>query len=228
MCRGLKAPPPLLVVVRGPSLPPISVDYSEGANMRTVNLGSHRGRRQPALHHRGGRLQPQRGHGSLPKLIDAAAEAGANAVKFQSWTETSLIAKEEYDRNPELLGQEEALRVSPGDGARLSVHSGPAREARDHCPERGIAFCSSAFSPEEADLLEGLDVPFIKIASMDIVNLPLLHMWPERQALVISTGMATLGRSSRRSRPFAPRERADRAAPLRLHISCGALDHPPA
>ena len=33
------------------------------------------------------------------RLIDAAAEAGAQAVKFQSWTENSLIAKEEYDRN---------------------------------------------------------------------------------------------------------------------------------
>jgi N,N'-diacetyllegionaminate synthase len=34
------------------------------------------------------------------KLIDAAADAGADAVKFQSWSESSLIANEEYERNP--------------------------------------------------------------------------------------------------------------------------------
>ena len=105
------------------------------------------------------------------KLIDAAAEAGADAVKFQSWTESSLIAREEYERNPSYTDKKK--------------HFGSLREmvrayqltpeqhviASDHARERGIAFCSSAFAPAEADMLAGLDVPFIKIASMDITNL---------------------------------------------------------
>src|SRR5512139_3443618 len=108
------------------------------------------------------------------RLIDAAVDAGAHAVKFQSWSETSLIAREEYERNPSYTDKKK--------------HFGSLREmvrayqltpeqhvvARDHARERGIAFCSSAFAPAEADLLAGLDVPFIKIASMDVTNLPLL------------------------------------------------------
>ena len=132
------------------------------------------------------------------RLIDAAAEAGANAVKFQSWSETSLIANEEYERNPTYADKKK--------------HFGSLREmvrayqltpeqhvvASDHARERGIAFCSSAFSPAEADLLAGLDVPFIKIASMDVTNLPLLaHVAGTGKPVVISVGMATLGEIDR-------------------------------
>ena len=51
-----------------------------------------------------------------------------------------------------------------------------------------------AFSIEEVDLLEELDVPFFKIASMDVVRLPLLkYVARKMRPVVISTGMATLG-----------------------------------
>ena len=50
------------------------------------------------------------------------------------------------------------------------------------------------FSPEEADLLDSLDVPFYKVASMDVVNLPLLeYVAAKRRPIVLATGMATLG-----------------------------------
>jgi N,N'-diacetyllegionaminate synthase len=131
-------------------------------------------------------------------LIDAAADAGASAVKFQSWSESSLIAAEEYDRNPEYSDKKK--------------HFGSLREmvrayqltpeqhviARDHCMTKGVQFCSSPFSPEEADLLESLDVPFFKIASMDIVNLPLLaYVAAKGRPVIIATGMATLGEIER-------------------------------
>jgi N,N'-diacetyllegionaminate synthase len=128
------------------------------------------------------------------RLVDAAAEAGAHAVKFQSWSETSLIAREEYDRNPEysdkkrhfgsLLEMVRAYQFSP------DQH----RQALAHCQRRGIAFCSSAFSHEEVDLLDELEVPFIKIASMDVTNLPLLAYAAKKQRpVLLSAGMATLG-----------------------------------
>lgn len=131
-------------------------------------------------------------------LIDAAADAGADAVKFQSWSESSLIAAEEYDRNPEYSDKKK--------------HFGSLREmvrayqltpeqhvvARDFCSTKGVEFCSSSFSPEEADLLESLDVPFFKIASMDVVNLPLLaYVAAKRRPVMIATGMATLGEIER-------------------------------
>jgi len=66
-------------------------------------------------------------------------------------------------------------------------------EAKKHCETRGVSFCSTPFSNEEADLLESLDVPFFKIASMDIVHLQLLrHVARKLRPVVISTGMATL------------------------------------
>ena len=132
------------------------------------------------------------------RLIDAAADAGANAVKFQSWSEASLISNEEYERNPTYADKKK--------------HFGSLREmvrayqltpeqhviASDHARARGIAFCSSAFAPAEADLLAGLDVPFIKIASMDVTNLPLLaHVAAIGKPVVLSTGMATLGEIER-------------------------------
>jgi N-acetylneuraminate synthase len=68
------------------------------------------------------------------------------------------------------------------------------REALGYCKDRGIAFCSSAFSKAEVDLLDDLDVPFIKIASMDLVNLPLIrHAARTQRPLLIATGMGTLG-----------------------------------
>jgi N-acetylneuraminate synthase len=132
------------------------------------------------------------------RLIDAAAEAGADAVKFQSWSESSLIAREEYEANPSYTDTKK--------------HFGSLREmvrayqltpeqhvvASDHARKRGIAFASSAFAPSEVDLLAGLDVPFIKIASMDINNLPLLaYAARAAKPLVISVGMATLGEVER-------------------------------
>jgi N-acetylneuraminate synthase len=127
------------------------------------------------------------------RLIDAAQEAGAHAVKFQSWTDTSLIAEEEYARNTEYSDKKKHFGSLREMVTAYQLTAGQHREARAHCLARGIAFCSTPFSPEEADLLEELDVPFFKIASMDVVHLPLLKYVARKQRpMVISTGMATL------------------------------------
>lgn len=127
------------------------------------------------------------------RLIDAAAEAGAHAAKFQSWTDTSLIAEEEYQRNTEYSDKKRHFGSLREMVKAYQLTPDQHLEARAHCQARGIAFCSSAFSAEEVDLLDRLDVPFIKIASMDIVNLPLLkHVARTKRPVVISTGMATL------------------------------------
>lgn len=127
------------------------------------------------------------------RLIDAAADAGADAVKFQSWTETSLIAEEEYARNPQYADKKKhfgSLREMV-QAYQFTVEQ--HKEAKKHCDTRGITFCSTPFSNEEVDLLESLDVPFYKIASMDIVHIPLLRYVARKQRpVVISTGMATL------------------------------------
>ncbi len=130
------------------------------------------------------------------KLVDKAKECGADAVKFQSWTPDSLIAKEEYDRNQS---------YDDGDGGKK--HFGSLKEMvekyyltaeqhfelKKYCDKKDIDFCSTPFSPKEADLLENLDVPFYKVASMDINNLVLLkHIAKKQKPIILSTGMSTL------------------------------------
>ena len=127
------------------------------------------------------------------RLIDAAAAAGAHAVKFQSWTDTSLIAEEEYARNTEYSDKKKHFGSLREMVTAYQLTADQHLEAHAHCRDRGIAFCSTPFSVEEVNLLEKLDVPFFKIASMDVVHLPLLKYVARKQRpVVISTGMATL------------------------------------
>jgi N,N'-diacetyllegionaminate synthase len=131
--------------------------------------------------------------GLCRRLIDAAAEAGAHAVKFQSWTETSLIAKEEYDRNPEYSDKKKHFGSLRDMVRAYQFTADQHLEAEAYCRTKGIGFCSTPFSQEEADLLEKLNVPFFKIASMDIVHLPFLKYVARKQRpMMLSTGMASL------------------------------------
>ncbi|MGC9337717.1 MAG: N-acetylneuraminate synthase family protein [Candidatus Cloacimonadia bacterium] len=128
------------------------------------------------------------------KMIDSAKDCGCDAVKFQSWTPDSLIAKEEYDRN-------QKYNDSP------KKHFGSLKEMvekyylrpewhmdlKHYCDDQDIIFCSTPFSPDEVDLLVKIDAPFIKVASMDINNIVLLrHIARKNKPIVLSTGMATL------------------------------------
>lgn len=132
--------------------------------------------------------------GLCDRLIDAAADAGAHAVKFQSWTDKSLIAEEEYQRNTEYSDKKRHFGSLREMVTTYQLTSEQHAQAQAHCAEKGIAFCSTPFSPQEVDLLESLDVPFFKIASMDVVHQPLLrYVARKMRPVVISTGMATLG-----------------------------------
>jgi N-acetylneuraminate synthase len=118
------------------------------------------------------------------EIVDAAADAGADAVKFQSWTEKTLASKEAYENSPELRQAIQEYQFTP------DQH----REIHRYCGQKGVLFCSSVFSESEADLLEDLDVPFYKIASMDINNLRLLEYVAQKgRPMIVSTGMATMG-----------------------------------
>ncbi|MEZ5543313.1 MAG: N-acetylneuraminate synthase family protein [Pseudomonadota bacterium] len=127
------------------------------------------------------------------RLIDAAADAGAHAVKFQSWTDKSLIAREEYNRNTEYSDKKKHFGSLEDMVRAYQFTEAQHREALEYCRKRNVVFCSSPFSEEETDLLEQLGVPFFKIASMDINNLPFLRYVARKQRpMILSTGMATL------------------------------------
>ncbi len=132
------------------------------------------------------------------RLIDSAANAGANAVKFQSWNETSLIAEEEYARNTEYSDKKKHFGSLREMVASYQLTVDQHYVAQAQCEEFGITFCSTPFSNEEVDLLEKMDVPFFKIASMDLTNPRLLKYAASKQRpVIISTGMATMAEIER-------------------------------
>ena len=128
------------------------------------------------------------------KIIRSAKECGCNCVKFQSWTPDSLIAKEEYDRNVKYNDSSHKHFGSLREMVeKYYLRPEQHYELKKYCDQIEIDFASTPFSNEEVDLLIDLDVPFIKIASMDINNPDLLRQVARKQKpIILSTGMATL------------------------------------
>lgn len=130
------------------------------------------------------------------RLIDAAKECGADAVKFQSWTKRSLISRAEFARNTRYVtGNAPTLEQAV---ERYQLSEQEHRDIACYSAERGITFFSSCFSPEEVDLLESVNAPAYKVASMDVNHLPLLeYVGSTGKPVILSTGMATLGEVER-------------------------------
>ena len=127
-------------------------------------------------------------------LIDAAADAGADAVKFQTYTAEGL-----YSRfTPTMSYLEDDALVSEGESVwdlikRIEMpwewHEPLAR----HAAQRGIDFLSTPFEEAAVDVLEGVGMPAYKIASYEVNHLPLIELCAKTgKPLLISTGMASL------------------------------------
>jgi N-acetylneuraminate synthase len=116
------------------------------------------------------------------QMVDAAKEAGADCVKFQSWSADTLYSNTYYRQNPI------AKRVVD----KFSFDQGELRELAEYAQGVGIGFASTPYSQQEADfLLARCDVPFVKIASMEINNLRFLeYVARTGTAIILSTGMA--------------------------------------
>lgn len=132
------------------------------------------------------------------ELIDAALAAGADAVKFQSWSKKSLICKAEYERNTEYADKHRHFGSLKEMCEKYQFTREQHFEIADYCKGKGALFMSTPFSEAEADLLEELDVPCFKIASMDVPHLPLLrHIGAKGRPVILSTGMSDLGEIER-------------------------------
>ncbi|MBU1666270.1 MAG: N-acetylneuraminate synthase [Gammaproteobacteria bacterium] len=127
------------------------------------------------------------------RLIDAAAEAGADLVKFQTFKADRLVTatarKADYQTRNSGGGetQHEMLR-------RLELSPEAHHELIAHCQTRGIGFFSTGFDNESVDFLASLGQERFKIPSGEITNLPYLrNMGRYGREIILSTGMATLG-----------------------------------
>ena len=135
------------------------------------------------------------------RLVDEAASAGADAVKFQSWTADSLISSAEYERHTTYADSKRHFGSLREMVARYQLTIDQHEEMADYCRHVGIDFLSTPFSREEVDLLDRLDVPAFKVASMDVNHLPLLeYVASKGRPVLLSTGMATLAEIDRAAR----------------------------
>lgn len=127
------------------------------------------------------------------RLIDAAAEAGVDAVKFQTFNASKLVtqsaSKAEYqqkttDAEESQFDMLRKLELSPAQHYELAAYS----------QKRNVLFLSTPFDEDSADFLDELGVAAFKMSSGEITNLPFLeHVARKGKPMIISTGMSFLG-----------------------------------
>jgi N-acetylneuraminate synthase/N,N'-diacetyllegionaminate synthase len=126
------------------------------------------------------------------ELVRAAANSGADAVKFQSFRAENLVAagapKAKYQLETTDAAESQFAMIK-----RLELSAAAHRELVAQCREAGIVFLSSPFDEEMVDLLAELDVHAFKIPSGEITNLRYLrHVARKYKPMLLSTGMASL------------------------------------
>jgi N-acetylneuraminate synthase len=126
------------------------------------------------------------------QLIDAAVEAGADAIKFQTFKTERLVTpsaqKADYQRATTGASESQFAMLK-----RLELNIDAHRILLAHCREKRIIFMSTPFDEESADLLDELGVPIFKIASGEITNIRLLrHIARKGKPMIVSTGMSYL------------------------------------
>lgn len=128
------------------------------------------------------------------KLIEEAAFAGADFIKFQSFRAKNIISegapKAEYQKKNTAI-DESQLEMIMG----LELSKSDHQVLIDECNRIGIKFFSTAFDVESFDMLMSLDcLEMIKIPSGELTNLPFLrHAAKHGKPLLLSTGMASMG-----------------------------------
>ena len=126
------------------------------------------------------------------KLIEQAAKAGADIVKFQTFKAEDCVsikakkAKYQLENTAKDESQLEMIK-------KLELSYESHFELMKHCKKHGIAFLSTPFDLESVEFLRGLDLPYFKIPSGEITNFPYLKAVAKcKKKVLLSTGMANL------------------------------------
>ena len=125
------------------------------------------------------------------KLVDAAKEAGVDCIKFQTFKSENLVSrsakKAEYQkRTTGDSSQQDMLK-------KLELSFDDFIKLKDYCKESGITFLSTPFDFDSIDFLNSIDIPFWKIPSGEVTNLPyLVKLAKTGKPVVMSTGMCNM------------------------------------
>ena len=126
------------------------------------------------------------------KLIDVAADAGADYVKFQTFKAEKIVSR----AAPKALYQQSTTGSSESQldmVKKLELDLEAHQLLTDYCVQKQIKFLSTAFDIESVDLLHRFDLDYFKIPSGEITNLPLLEkIASQKKPILLSTGMATM------------------------------------
>lgn len=127
------------------------------------------------------------------QLVDTAVEAGADAVKFQTFKTENLVAKHtpkaDYQRNNTENDESQFDMIK-----KLELDINTHKELINYCKEKNIMFLSTPFDLESIQLLSDLGLTIFKIGSGEITNLPYLKRIGElNKKVILSTGMSNIG-----------------------------------
>ena len=127
------------------------------------------------------------------KLIDVASEAGADAVKFQTFKTENVVskhaAKAQYQRETTDSKESQYDMIK-----KLELDVDTHKELMDYCKQKNIMFLSTPFDHDSIELLDELGLEIFKIPSGEITNLPYLrHIGSLGKKVILSTGMADIG-----------------------------------
>jgi sialic acid synthase SpsE/sugar phosphate isomerase/epimerase len=121
------------------------------------------------------------------QMVELAAEAGANCVKFQMRHLDEVYRRRSLEKSSEDLGTEYILDLL----RRFELTREEHRRVADYCASRGILYMCTPWDGSSIDVLESFGVPGYKVASADLTNLPLLDRLSETgKPLILSTGMS--------------------------------------
>lgn len=126
------------------------------------------------------------------QLVDKAAQAGADCVKFQTFVTEEVISKraEKAEYQKESTGADESQYEMV---KKLELTFDNFRQLQQYAKEKGLMFLSTPFDIPSVDFLQSIDVPYFKIPSGEITNLPyLIRIAKTGRDVILSTGMAEM------------------------------------
>lgn len=126
-------------------------------------------------------------------MVDKAVEAGADAIKFQTFKSEKLVTKyaamAKYQKDNMGIEDSQFSMLK-----KLELSYDEFADLKEYCDMKGIIFMSTPFDFESADFLNSIGMEAFKISSGDLTNIPMLeHIAKFNKPIILSSGMAVLG-----------------------------------